>query len=1031
MGGYLMDHQIGRYDTIRKLYYKISQIRTKSSKNNNMDIFNIIDYRGETKEYEVNNQFTILNNLLQFLVQGYKSVDLIIKYENHIVEYVVGINQEFAGGKEICNCLFERIEYDDLDSKKINLVGGVPVQAIHRSESNVIDDLINMFPEETFAISVSLNAADIDDVNEYKGLLQKNIRECFSFSRINSQKIKNILKQFEINIMGGTTGSKEIRNVSLQETGDMLLEVFFSYNIPVVNISTIEISGEKSALISDYLQSYSDKATNLVGFFKLKPEEEIANEQIKIDFIDDKGKEKDTTIEIEKLKHIPLSYISSIFAFPTEPTTGITQLESVQFGERGSANINGIVLGNLVKGSDTNLKVTIDINDFTKHAFVTGVTGSGKTTTIKFLLEQVIFEKVPFLILEPAKNEYKHMKFNASLNYYNLGGGKDGLRINPLYFPEGLHIQTHIDHIKSIFVAAFPMYGPMPYILETAIYNVYRKKGWDLITSKTLRENDRFPTLEDLLYEIDIATDKIGYSEDLQSDVKGALKVRINSLISGSKGNVLNCSSEDSIGDILAKPTIISLESIGDAQEKIFLMGLILVSIYEQYVSEKKYNKKLKNLMVIEEAHRLLENVQANNNPEIADMKGKALETFNNILSEIRAYGQGIVIADQIATKLSSDVIKNTNLKIVHRLFSKDDREIVGHSIGLKEEQINHMVHLKTGEAIIFHSGMESAVKVFVPVKKVHFDLEYNRNIEDPSDIETYEYNIVDNPFSIEECYKWLKLGLLLDLSLQEFYDGLTEILNDFVSGKQEITNLSKKNLMNKISRKLINETGLIGIYEKNYAKQIKLQDDISESPYEKLTEIIEAIKDKDSLVPEANIFALFYPTDIYAQNILSLKDIVKYNEFAIERQELINASRCERAFAYYMLDERNKIEVLSDCIVYNVFGGEQYILDLYFNIGDLRYDNYEDVSSDNNDNIGRNDDKLFFILEELSNVCKNMSLAIGRNTDEISKYISASLEEKTATKGKSTIKNHFYLPFIILGTFQLILIILLIIRRI
>ena len=117
------------------------------------------------------------------------------------------------------------------------------------------------------------------------------------------------------------------------------------------------------------------------------------------------------------------------------------------------------------------------------------------------------------------------------------------------------------------------MYGPMPYILETAIYNVYRNKGWDLITGKTYRKQDKYPTLEDLLYEIDLATESVGYSSDLQSDIKGALKVRIQSLITGAKGNVLNCTHEESVEKLLNRPTIISLESIGDPQEKYSLWG--------------------------------------------------------------------------------------------------------------------------------------------------------------------------------------------------------------------------------------------------------------------------------------------------------------------------------------------------------------------------------------------------------------------------------------------------------------------------
>jgi len=44
-----------------------------------------------------------------------------------------------------------------------------------------------------------------------------------------------------------------------------------------------------------------------------------------------------------------------------------------------------------------------------------------------------------------------------------------------------------------------------------------------------------------------------------------------------------------------------------------------------------------------------------------ANPKGRAIEVFSNILSEIRAYGEGIIIAEQIPAKLIPDAIKNTS----------------------------------------------------------------------------------------------------------------------------------------------------------------------------------------------------------------------------------------------------------------------------------------------------------------------------------------------------------------------------------
>lgn len=141
-------------------------------------------------------------------------------------------------------------------------------------------------------------------------------------------------------------------------------------------------------------------------------------------------------------------------------------------------------------------------------------------------------------------------------------------------------------------------------------------------------------------------------------------------------------------------------------------MGLLLIAIYEHYISLDAPVGALKHLLVIEEAHRLLQNTQSLGTQEAADMKGKAVETFNNMLSEVRAYGQGLIVADQIPTKLSPDIIKNTNLKLIHRLYAKDDRQIMGDCIGLDEEQTNELIRLKQGEAVLFHGQLDTPLKI-------------------------------------------------------------------------------------------------------------------------------------------------------------------------------------------------------------------------------------------------------------------------------------------------------------------------------
>jgi hypothetical protein len=87
---------------------------------------------------------------------------------------------------------------------------------------------------------------------------------------------------------------------------------------------------------------------------------------------------------------------------------------------------------------------------------------------------------------------------------------------------------------------------------------------------------------------------------------------------------------------------------------------------------------------------------------------------FAGLLAEIRAYGEGLIIAEQIPARLVQDVIKNTAVKIVHRLPAADDREAVGATMNATASQSRYLVTLPPGRAAIFSDGMDFPLLVKV-----------------------------------------------------------------------------------------------------------------------------------------------------------------------------------------------------------------------------------------------------------------------------------------------------------------------------
>lgn len=381
----------------------------------------------------------------------------------------------------------------------------------------------------------------------------------------------------------------------------------------------------------------------------------------------------------------------------------------------------------LDEGRPMGCQYNVELDRLNKHSLVVGATGSGKTNTIFHVLKQLWGMKIPFLVIEPAKTEYRKLlhskELGSELQVFTLGDENTSpFRLNPFEILPRVSLQTHIDHLKSVFGASFPMWAPMPQVLERAIHEIYQDKGWRLVENTNPRGESRnaFPTLTDLYLKIDEVVERLGYEERVTMDVQAALKTRINSLRIGGKGLMLDVGKGIPIDRLLDRPTVLELEAVADDDEKALLIGLLLVFLQEHYQAKGLgEGTGLQHVTVVEEAHRLLTNVGRALDSEVANTRWKAVETFTNILSELRAYGVGFIIAEQIPAKLASDVIKNTNLKIMHRIVSEEDRGIVGGSMNLSPHGSKRVTSLPTGEALVFSEGDDSPFRVKVPYVKV------------------------------------------------------------------------------------------------------------------------------------------------------------------------------------------------------------------------------------------------------------------------------------------------------------------------
>lgn len=409
---------------------------------------------------------------------------------------------------------------------------------------------------------------------------------------------------------------------------------------------------------------------------------------------------------------------------PRKTVPGLPVIEHAEFGKEviSSSMSNSIeelnpedrmLLGKVYDlGKKTDKDVELKNDDLTMHTFITGSTGSGKSNTVYQVINELIQDKIPFLVIEPAKGEYKDVFGNREdVNVYSTNPNiAELININPFMFPESIHVLEHVDGLVEIFGVCWPMYDAMPAFFKDAILKSYEYVGWDLGTSRFFGEKVEYPDFEILAEMLDRLIDESGYASDIKSNYRGALLTRVKSLTVGLNKYIFT-QTQTPYKKLFDENCILDLSRVKSTETRSLLMGL-MVYILNEYRVDKKTgsNSKLKHITILEEAHNLLKNT-SNNESELV---GKSVEMLTQTIAEIRTYGEGFVIVDQSPTSVDIAAIKNTNTKIVLRTPEANDREAVGKSIGLDDNQINEIAKLPTGIAVVYQNSWVTPVLVYI-----------------------------------------------------------------------------------------------------------------------------------------------------------------------------------------------------------------------------------------------------------------------------------------------------------------------------
>lgn len=444
--------------------------------------------------------------------------------------------------------------------------------------------------------------------------------------------------------------------------------------------------------------------------------------------------------------------LSRQMAFPQESVVGISVMEYAAFGREvvrkspmkaGEVAHMGVITH--MGKREENQPVFLDLQSLCSHTFIAGTNGSGKSNTIFCLLEELMRAKIPFMVIEPAKGEYKNVFMHdteVKVNVYGTNKNKTPLlRLNPFWFNDDINVKEHISRIMDVFNASWPMYAAMPAVLNAAIENAYINCGWNLRTSKCSGKKI-YPTVRDVLDALGKKMESTAFSDEVRGNYVGALSTRLETL---SNGIFTDIFSGADLGDkeLFESNVLIDLSRAGSPEVSAMIMGILLIRLQEYRMSEGAVNHPLRHVTVLEEAHHLLRKTSVAQSEDSSNMMGKAVEMISNAIAEMRSYGDGFIIADQSPGLLDMSVLRNTNTKIIMRLPEGGDREIIGNTIGLTPKQTYELSRLKTGICVIYQKDWLEPVLCQVNLAKHREELyvyEENKDEEERRHEKLIEY---------------------------------------------------------------------------------------------------------------------------------------------------------------------------------------------------------------------------------------------------------------------------------------------------
>lgn len=409
-------------------------------------------------------------------------------------------------------------------------------------------------------------------------------------------------------------------------------------------------------------------------------------------------------------------------------------------------NAGDIELGKL-RAAMGNNAIGLSLKDLAKHMLIVGTPGSGKTTFSVGLLDRLWKEHhIPFLVIEPAKNEYRAL-VQSIPDLQVFTPGKNFISpfvFNPFCPPKNVRLETYKSTLKTAFAAGVSMSTPLDKIFEDTINNCYSDFRW--LDNYTIADKGQVFNITDFIKCFEETFEEIGYTGDARNIGRAGV-VRLKSLV-----NLFDNYFSIPIEDLLSKPTVIELAAIENADQKALIIALLLLSILAYVNANYVGEGGLRNFILLEEAHVLLDAETNAGGEGSANPASIAQGLVKRMLAEIRSYGVEIAIADQSPRKVGIDIVALTDIKVAFRLVERQDKEILADSTSMSELQTNRLAKLKPGEAFLFFNRLDEPEEIITPDYRLNNNISISLADEGIRQLSTYWNDKQDKLRPYPEC---------------------------------------------------------------------------------------------------------------------------------------------------------------------------------------------------------------------------------------------------------------------------------------